>query len=142
MAEPPATSYIFPAGGKVGSTVSVNIGGLNFHGAAGFEVLGTGIQSSATVKETNTFWIEGPIIPQPASQRSEDYPKDHAGQIQIATNAAIGIRHWRCWTSQGAVPAMKFVIGDRYGNDIASRGFEFPQIDIFARENASIDCDG
>ena len=112
MAEPPATSYIFPAGGKVGSTVSVNIGGLNFHGAAGFEVLGTGIQSSPTVKETNTFWIEGPIIPQPASQRSEDYPKDHVGQIQIATNAAIGIRHWRCWTSQGAVPAMKFVIGD------------------------------
>lgn len=111
-AEPPAASFIFPAGGRVGTTVPVLVGGLNFHGEAGFEVLGNGIQSSPTVKEIKTIWIEGPMIPQPGSQRSEDYPKDHAGQIQIAANSPIGIRHWRCWTSQGAVPAMRFVVGD------------------------------
>ena len=35
-----------------------------------------------------------------------------AGQVQIATDAPLGLRYWRLWTSQGATPAMKFVVGD------------------------------
>lgn len=108
----PLAVYIFPAGGQQGTTVPVRVGGCYFHGDAGFEVLGMGVTASARIKETNTVWFEGPVISQPASQRSEDYPRDHAGTIRIAADAPSGIRHWRAWTSQGATPAMKFIVGE------------------------------
>lgn len=108
----PFASYIFPAGGQRGTTVQFRVGGCYFHGSAGFEMLGPGVLASARVKETNTVWFEGPLIVQPASQRSEDYPRDHAGTVRIAGDASPGVRHWRAWTSQGVTPAMKFIVGD------------------------------
>ncbi len=108
----PFASYIFPAGGQRGTTVQFRVGGCYFHGEAGFEMLGPGLSASSRVKETNTVWFEGPLIVQPASQRSEDYPRDHAGSVRIAADASAGVRHWRAWTSQGATPAMKFLVGE------------------------------
>lgn len=108
----PFASYIFPAGGQRGTTVEFRVGGCYFHGSAGFEMLGKGVSASTRVKETNTVWFEGPLIVQPASQRSEDYPRDHAGSVRIAADAPIGVLHWRTWTSQGVTPAMKFIVGD------------------------------
>ncbi|HZT81169.1 MAG TPA: PPC domain-containing protein, partial [Gemmataceae bacterium] len=35
-----------------------------------------------------------------------------AGQVTLAADAPLGLRHWRLWTAQGATPAMKFVVGD------------------------------
>lgn len=110
--EPPSVSYIFPAGGQRGTTVDFKVGGHYLHGTAPFQMLGSGVTAGDTVRETNTVWFEGPVIPQPASQQAENYPRDHAGQVKIASNAPVGARHWRVWTSQGATPAMKFVIGD------------------------------
>ena len=112
IAVEPFASYIFPAGGQRGTTVPFRVGGCYFHGEAGFEMLGPSVTSSTRVKETNTVWFEGPLIVQPASQRSEDYPRDHAGSVSIAADAPVGVRHWRAWTSQGATPAMKFIVGD------------------------------
>jgi hypothetical protein len=108
----PFASYIFPAGGQRGTTVQVRVGGCYFHGDAGFELLGPGVSAPARVRETNTVWFEGPVIPLPASQQSENYPRDHASTIRIAADAPSGVRHWRVWTSQGATPAMKFLVGD------------------------------
>ncbi len=108
----PFASYIFPAGGQRGTTVQLRVGGCYFHGEAGFEMLGPGVTAAPRVRETNTVWFEGPLIVQPASQRSEDYPRDHAGSVRIAADAPPGVRHWRAWTSQGATPAMKFIVGD------------------------------
>ena len=108
----PFASYIFPAGGQRGTTVSARVGGCYFHGEAGFELFGPGVTGPARIRETNTVWFEGPLIVQPASQRSEDYPRDHAALIRIEPHATPGVRHWRVWTAQGATPAMKFVIGE------------------------------
>jgi hypothetical protein len=108
----PFASYIFPAGGQRGTTVHVRVGGCYFHGEAGFEMLGAGVTAPARIRETNTVWFEGPLIVQPASQRSEDYPRDHAAAIRIEPNAASGVRHWRVWTAQGATPALKFIVGE------------------------------
>lgn len=108
----PLAAYIFPAGGQRGTSVPVRVGGCYFHGEAGFEMLGPGITTSPRIKATNTVWFEGPLIVQPASQRSEDYPRDHAGSVRIAADAPVGVRYWRAWTSQGATPAMKFIVGD------------------------------
>jgi len=108
----PFAAYIFPAGGQRGTTVHARVGGCYFHGEAGFEMLGAGVTGPARVRETNTVWFEGPLIVQPASQRSEDYPRDHAAAIRIEPNATPGVRHWRVWTSQGATPALKFLVGE------------------------------
>jgi len=111
QAEGPSVSYIFPAGGQRGAEVHFKVGGHYLHGEASFEMLGSGISASSKIRETNTVWFEGPIIPLPASQNVEDYPKDHAGRAKIAGDAELGVRYWRVWTSQGATPARPFVIG-------------------------------
>ncbi len=111
-ADPPVASYIFPAGGQRGTTVSVRVGGLNLHGRPGFEMLGAGVAAPKQLQETKTVWFEGPLLPLPDSQQAEDYPKDHAGTVQIAADTPLGARHWCAWTAQGATPAMRFMVGD------------------------------
>ena len=112
FAEEPSAAYIFPAGGQHGTIVPFRVGGHFFHGEAHFEMLGPGVIAAPWVRETNTIWFEGPVIAQPASQAKEDYPRDHAGSVQLTADATPGLRHWRVWTSQGATPSMKFVVGD------------------------------
>jgi len=111
-ADPPVASYIFPAGGQRGATVPVRVGGLFLYSKCGFEMLGPGIKAPASLTRTKTVWFEGSLLPLPDSQRQEDYPKDMVGQVQIDKNAPTGVRHWRVWTSQGAAPAMKFMVGE------------------------------
>ncbi len=111
-ANPPVAAYIFPAGGQRGTSVNVRVGGLFLHEKCGFELLGPGIAVPKFLTRTKTTWFEGPVLPLPDSQRQEDYPKDMAGTFTIAPDALPGVRLWRVWTSQGATPSMKFVIGD------------------------------
>jgi hypothetical protein len=111
-ANPPVASYIFPAGGQRGASVPVRVGGLFLHGECGFEMLGGGIKVPPRLKQMPTLWFEGPLLPLPDSQRAEDYPRDMAGTVAIAADAAPGMRYWRLWTSQGATPAMRFVVGE------------------------------
>ena len=111
-AEPPDIEYIYPAGAQRGKTVSVRIGGYYFHGQANFEMLGGGVNFQPAIKRTKTIWFEGPLIHQPLSQQSENYPKDHLNEIAISNDAVLGQRLWRCWTSQGVTKTLKFVIGN------------------------------
>jgi len=111
-ADPPVASYIFPAGGQRGQIIDVRVGGLNLHDSCGFEMLGPGVAADKSLRRTKTVWFEGPVLPLPDSQQQEDYPKDTAGRVTIAADAAPGLRHWRLWTAQGSTPAMKFVVGD------------------------------
>ncbi len=111
-ADPPTASFIFPAGGRRGTPVNVRVGGLDLHRSCTFEMLGPGITATPRLERTKTIWFEGPLLPLPDSQQAEDYPKDMAGQVRIAADAPLGIRYWRLATSQGATPAMRFVVGD------------------------------
>jgi hypothetical protein len=111
-ADEPAVSYIFPAGGQRGSRVDFRVGGLYLHEGAAFEMIGPGVAASPRIVPTETVWFEGPLLPVPASQQKEDYPKDYAGHVDIAADALLGARHWRVSTSQGVTPSMKFVVGD------------------------------
>lgn len=107
----PVASYIFPAGGQVGTELKVKVGGMYFHGFADFDMYGQGIQHSAQVKETKTVYFRGPLIYQPTSQKAEDYPIDYQGSVTIAKDAELGTRLWNCQTIQGKTALMKFVIG-------------------------------
>ena len=89
-----------------------HVGGLFLHQSCRFEMLGSGVDASKELKRTRTRWFEGALLPLPDSQQQEDYPKDMAGRVRIAADAPLGFRYGRAWTSQGATPALKFVVGD------------------------------
>ncbi|MGE3803490.1 MAG: PPC domain-containing protein [Gemmataceae bacterium] len=112
VANPPVASYIFPAGGQRGRAVDVRVGGLFLHDQCRFEMLGPGVQASKTLKKADTLWFEGPLLPLPASQRAEDYPRDMTGRVDIAADAPLGFRSWQVWTSQGASRSLRFEVGD------------------------------
>jgi hypothetical protein len=107
----PVASYIFPAGGQIGTEVDVKVGGMYFHGFADFEMLGEGIEHSPKVEAIDTLYFQGPLIYQPASQKAEDYPLDHIGKVKIAKDAKLGKRLWSCQTIQGKTALMEFIIG-------------------------------
>lgn len=111
-ADPPDAKYIFPAGGRRGTTVPVRIGGCNFHDRANFHVIGMGLKAASEITRMPTLWFEGPVIPQPASQAKEDYPLDYSNSFDIASDAAPGLRWWKVSTSQGVTGSLPFVIGD------------------------------
>ena len=112
-AETPSASYIFPAGGQQGTTVNINVGGHYLHDVCSFQIFGPGVDAPREIQRaTSTRWFEGPVIPLPDSQQKENYPKDQAGRITIASDASPGFRYWRVWTSQGGSESMKFVVGN------------------------------
>jgi hypothetical protein len=111
-ADPPVASYIFPAGGRRGTTVDFRVGGLFLHERCAFEMLGPGVTASKELTRTSTIWFEGPLLPLPDSQQAEDYPKDMAGRVAVSADAPLGMRYWRVATSQGATAVMKFMVGD------------------------------
>src|ERR1700722_12360353 len=79
-ANPPEASYMFPAGGQRGTTVKVRVGGVFLHSQCRWEMLGAGVKVSPYLTRIPTIWFEGPLLPIPDSQRTEDYPKDMAGE--------------------------------------------------------------
>ncbi|HUY93381.1 MAG TPA: PPC domain-containing protein [Pirellulales bacterium] len=111
-ADEPAVAYIFPAGGERGTKIDFRIGGMYLHEGAALEMPGPGVAASPRILPVETVWFEGPVIPLPASQQKEDYPKDYAGAVAIAADAPPGLRRWRVSTSQGATPSLKFVVGE------------------------------
>jgi hypothetical protein len=110
-ADPPAASYIFPAGGQRGTTVKVRVGGLYLYDRCGWELLGPGVTTSKELLRIPTRWFEGPMLPLPASQRQEDYPSDSGGEVRIAADAPLGVRRGRVWTAEGASDGLAFVVG-------------------------------
>jgi hypothetical protein len=112
IADAPSAMYIFPAGGQRGTSVKFRVGGLYLHESCPFEMTGPGISGPLKIEAAETRWFEGPVIPLPDSQQAEDYPRDLAGMMTIATDAAPGLRTWRVWTDQGAVPSRPFIVGD------------------------------
>lgn len=93
--------------------MSFHVGGHYLHDRCPFEMLGPGVQASPElVRAEQMVWFEGPVIPLPDSQQQENYPWPQNGSVRVATDAPLGMRRWRVWTSQGVTESMKFVVGD------------------------------
>src|SRR4051794_29936494 len=75
FAEPPSVSYIFPAGGQRGKTVEFKVGGHYLYDSCRFELRGSGVHAVERIRQTDTTWFDGPLIPKPFSQKEENYPK-------------------------------------------------------------------
>ncbi len=111
-AETPGIAYIYPAGGQRGQTIPFRVGGYYLFEGCPFRMTGGGVTASKRIERTETIWFEGPVIPMPASQAKENYPKDYTGQVAITKDARTGLRRWRVSTSQGVTPSMPFIVGD------------------------------
>src|SRR5262245_43674944 len=111
QADPPAASYIFPAGGQVGSTVKAHVGGLHLNESCDLELVGDGVKAPAKIQRTASTWYEGPILPLRESQRQEDYPRAMAAEFAVAAKAQPGMRQVFLRTSQGITEPLKFVVG-------------------------------
>ena len=90
----------------------MRVGGLYLYKSCSFELLGPGVTASEELRSTRTLWFEGPLLPIPASQQPEDYPRDMAGEVCIAADAQVGTRYGRLWTAEGAAGGLQFVVGD------------------------------
>ena len=112
LADPPALSYVFPAGGQRGTAVDVKVGALDLPSKAFVEVLGSGVDGGGVIRRVPTLWFEGPFLTQPDSVQVEDYPRDFASRFQIAADAPVGPRGLRIWNSEGASGSIPFVVGD------------------------------
>ena len=113
VADEPHVSYIFPAGAQRGTVQKVRVGGHNLHAEAKFLLQANDVRGPATIRPApKTVWFEGPMIPMPASQRKEDYPRDYVADLQISPEASLGMRRWRVVTSQGVTASRPFVVGD------------------------------
>lgn len=110
QADPPTANYVFPAGGQRGTSIEVRVGGCNLHREPILIWSGSGIAASP-LRSVETIWFEGPVIPQPASQQKEDYPRDFASTLAIDADAPLGRQTWRLKTSQGVTSAWGFVVG-------------------------------
>jgi len=112
FAEPPAATYLFPAGGQRGTSVIARVGGCNLHAAPRMIWFGTGVTAPTTLSPIPTLWFEGPVIPQPASQQKEDYRRDFSAELSIAPTAPLGLQTWRLAVSQGVTSPWGFVVGE------------------------------
>ena len=108
----PAASYIFPAGCQRGQSAEFKVGGLFLLDDPWFEMLGSGVDAEPRLRTGETVWFEGPMLTGQRAQEPDEYPRDHQGVLSIDASAALGVRPWRVWTSQGATPARVFVVGD------------------------------
>lgn len=111
LAETPTAHYIFPAGAQRGATVVARVGGCNLHRSPRLIWAGSGVTAPEMLVPTETLWFEGPLIPQPASQQKEDYPRDFLATLAVAADAREGSQTWRLATSQGVTLGWGFVIG-------------------------------
>ncbi len=111
-ATPPVLSYLFPAGGQRGTTVTVRVGGLFLHDSCQFDFAGGSLKATQKLKPIPRIWFEGPLLPLPESQKSEDYPVDRSTSITIPVTASTAVHRPWIWTSQGAASGPRFVVGD------------------------------
>ena len=108
----PSVLYIFPAGGRRGTTVPVRVGGVFLHRGCAFEMTGEGLKGSDRIEETKTIRFKKRIVPQTYFPQETTFPRDYAGEVEIAADAPVSKGYWRVWTSQGASSAMSFIVGD------------------------------
>lgn len=112
FAEPPRSSYIFPAGAQRGTKCRARVGGLFIHEGTRFEMFGPQISRQGRLRPTETIWFDNPVLNPPTAEGGDDRPRDFLVDLDIPADAEEGSRHWRLWTSQGATASKPFIVGD------------------------------
>lgn len=107
----PASTHVFPAGGRRGTTVAVRVGGECLSPYTRFTVLGRGVSAEPELVERATARYE----PSPRRKPGETpiyYPREWKSTITVAADAPVGQALWRVSSARGGTQARPFLIGD------------------------------
>ena len=107
----PASTHIFPAGGRRGTTVQVRVGGECLPPQTRFRIAGEGIVAPPELGSRAAFRGEPSPRRKPGEQHI-NYPKEWNSEIQIAADAPPGPRHWWLSCARGGTGARTFLVGD------------------------------
>lgn len=107
----PASTHIFPAGGRRGARVDVRVGGECLPPSTRFRLWGDGVTAPPELGERTS----GQYAPSPRRKPGEQqvtYPREWQSQVEIAADAPLGVKLWRLSCARGGVGARPFIVGD------------------------------
>lgn len=107
----PASTHIFPAGGRRGTTVDVRVGGEFLPPHTRLHLVGEGISAPAELGEA------APTAYEPSPRRKPggtpiNYPREFRSQVAIERDALPGQRLWRVSSARGGTGGRPFLVGD------------------------------
>jgi hypothetical protein len=112
----PTSTHIFPAGGKRGTSVKVRVGGECLPPGMNLQLLGASVTGSRELGAESKARYEPSLrrVPRDADDVSARiaYPREFDAQIDIAPDAAAGVRFWRVWGGWGGTRLRPFLVGD------------------------------
>lgn len=107
----PASTHIFPAGGRRGTHVDVRVGGECLPPKTRFRMFGDGVSAPSELSEKTT----GNYAPSPRRKPGESqitYPKEWQSHVEISADSPLGVKLWRLSCARGGTGARPFIVGD------------------------------
>ena len=107
----PASTHIFPAGGRRGTTVDIRVGGEFLPPHTRLHLVGDGISAPAELGPPAAAHYEPSPRRKPGGTPI-NYPREFESQITIASDAQPGQRLWRVSSARGGTGGRPFIVGD------------------------------
>ena len=107
----PASTHIFPAGGRRGTVVPVRVGGEFLPPYTRFRLAGDGVAAPPELVEKATGNYEPSPRRKPGGSPI-NYPREWKSQITIAADASLGQKLWRVSSARGGTGGRPFIVGD------------------------------
>ena len=107
----PASTHIFPAGGRRGTTVDIRVGGEFLPPHTRLHLVGDGISAPAELGPPAAAHYEPSPRRKPGGTPI-NYPREFQSQITIASDAQPGQRLWRVSSARGGTGGRPFIVGD------------------------------
>ena len=107
----PSSTHIFPAGGRRGSKVKVNVGAECIPPGTRFYVSGAGVTAPPILGDELLAPAEVSVRRKP-TEIPITHPREWASEITIADDAPLGPAFWRVSCAQGGTASRPFIIGD------------------------------
>src|SRR5262245_30246067 len=107
----PASTHIFPAGGRRATVVPVRVGGEFLPPYTRFRLVGEGVAAPGELVERATGKYEPSPRRKPGGTHI-NYPREWKSEITIAADAPLGQRLWRVSSARGGTGGRPFLVGD------------------------------
>ena len=107
----PSSTHIFPAGGRRGTEVNVQVGGECIPPGTRFRIWGKGLVAPSELGER----VSGNYAPSPRRKPSEQpvtHPTEWKSHITIAADAPLSPGLWRLSCARGGTGGRPFIVGD------------------------------
>ncbi|HEV7221372.1 MAG TPA: hypothetical protein VGN42_01655, partial [Pirellulales bacterium] len=107
----PASTHIFPAGGRRGAVVPVRVGGEFLPPYSRFRVVGDGVSCQPELVEQTTGTYEPSPRRKPGGTPI-NYPREWQAGVTIDADAPLGQKLWRVSSARGGTGGRPFIVGD------------------------------